>query len=33
MNFRLNRWLDALIGIAICAIGLTLGGATAVLGA
>jgi hypothetical protein len=33
MNIRLNRLLDALVCIAILAIGLTLGGATAVLGA
>jgi len=33
MNIRMNRWLDTMICIAICAIGLTLGGATAVLGA
>jgi len=33
MNIRLNRLLDMLVGIAIVAIGLTLGGATAVLGA
>jgi|GEM_PF-3986252 len=33
MNIRLNRWLDTLVCIAIVVIGLTLGGATAVLGA
>jgi len=32
MNIHLNRCLDTLICIAICAIGLTLGGATAILG-
>jgi len=33
MNIHLNRWLDTLICFAICAIGLALGGATAILGA
>jgi hypothetical protein len=33
MNIRLNRLLDALACIAIVMIGLTLGGATAVIGA
>ncbi len=33
MNIHLNRLLDALACIAIAAIGLTLGGATAILGA
>ncbi len=33
MNIRLHRLLDAVICICILALGLTLGGATAILGA
>jgi len=33
MNFRMHRWLDTLVSFAIIALGLTLAGATSILGA